>query len=75
MGSFWSLDTKDYHQERNVNFTNDALQEMRFEFQKVTFWRKLKKMAIFKSLPLTYGSMYFIGTWHILLVALSCYHE
>ena len=26
MGSFWSLETKDYEWEQNLNFTHDALQ-------------------------------------------------
>ena len=41
MSSFWSLKAKDYNQQQNLNFIHDALQEMRFEFQKATFWRKL----------------------------------
>ena len=32
----------------NLNFTHDALKEMRFEFQKATFWRKLKKTGYFQ---------------------------
>ena len=38
MDLFWSLGTKDYNWKQNLNFT----QEMRFGFQKATFWRKLK---------------------------------
>ena len=75
MGSFWSLGTKNHNWEQNLNFTHDALQEMRFEFQKATFWRKLKKLTIFKSLPLPFGLMYFNETWHICLVVLFCYQE
>ena len=48
MGSFWSLRTKVYNKEQNLNFTHDALQEMRFEFQKATFLRKLKKTSYFQ---------------------------
>ena len=43
MGSFWNLGAKDYNWEQNWNFTHHALQEIRFEFQKAIFWRKLKK--------------------------------
>ena len=28
---------KDYNEEQDLNFTHDALQEMRFESQKATF--------------------------------------
>ena len=75
IGSFWSLETKEYNKEQNFNFTYDALQEMRFEYQKTTFWRKLKIPAIFNSLPLQFGSMYFNETWQICLLVFSCYHE
>ena len=45
MDSFWSLGSKDYNWEKNLNFTHAALQEMRFIFQKAVFWRKLKKTS------------------------------
>ena len=41
-----SWGTKDYHWQQNLNFTHESLQEMRFEFQKVTFRRKLKNWLI-----------------------------
>ena len=69
IGSFRSLGTKHYDQEQNLNFTHDALQEMRFEFQKATFQRKLIKLAIFKSLPRPFGSIYFNETCQICLMA------
>ena len=47
MGSFWSLGAKDYNEEQNLNLTHDALQEMRFEFQKTKFW-KTKKTDYFQ---------------------------
>ena len=40
MGSIWFLEAAIFFQEWNLNFTHDALQEMRIEFQKATFWRK-----------------------------------
>ena len=45
MDSFWSSGAKDYNSEQNLNFTLDALQEVHFKFQKVTFWRKLKNWS------------------------------
>ena len=33
---------QNYNQEQNLNFTQDVLQEMGFEFQKATFRRSLK---------------------------------
>ena len=62
MDSFWSLGSKDYNWEKNLNFTHAALQEMRFIFQNAVFWRKLKKLATFKSLPLPFGSTHFNET-------------
>ena len=36
-GLILQLRTKDYNQEKNLNFNHDALQEMRFKFLKSTF--------------------------------------
>ena len=46
---------------------------MRFEFQKATFWIKLKNWLF--SNHFLFGSMYFSETWHICLVALFCFQE
>ena len=69
------LNLKLRDQRLRAKFTHDALQQMRFEFQKVTVCRKLIKLAIFISLSLPFGSMYFNETWYICLVVVSCYHE
>ena len=51
MGSFWSLGAKDYNWQQNFNSIHDALQETRFEFQKATFWRKLKNWLFSNHCP------------------------
>ena len=44
-------------------------------FKKRHFEENLKSLAIFKSLPLPFGSMYFNETWNICLVVLCFCQE
>ena len=44
-------------------------------FKKRYVEEDLKKLTIFKSMPLPFGSVYFNETWYICLVVLSCYKE
>ena len=52
----------------NLNFTHDALQELRVKFRKVTF-------GCFKLLPQPFGSMYFNETWQICKMEATYYQE
>ena len=75
MGSFWSLETKYYNEEQNLNFTQDAMQKNALWISKRDILKNTKKLVIFKSLPLPFGFTYFNETWLICLVVLSCYQE
>ena len=62
-----------YCQEQNFNFTCDNLQKCVLNLKKCHLEKYSEKLATFKSLPQLFGLMYFNETWHIYLMALSCF--
>ena len=64
-GSFSFLEAE------NVNFSHAALQEMRIEFPRATFWRKPRKTSYFQMI----ASAIWYNVFHICWVVLPFYRE
>ena len=75
MGSFWSLATKNLSFRAKFKFYPRCLARNVLWISKNDILKKTEKLAIFKSLPLPIGFIYFLETRHICLVVLSYYHE
>ena len=63
MGSFWSLRAKDCKLRAKLKCYPWCLARNSFWISKIDILKKTKKLAIFKSMPLPFGSVYFNGTF------------